>query len=87
MPSVGSSKQQLVSLPSNGIDDQGEGYALAITYMGRDWIVLYKDAGNFTAFPADQRKSNIHQARKVMKYLIVEGFINPENNEPTMSVQ
>ena len=83
----GSSKPQLVSLPSNGIDEDGEGHALAITYLGRDWIVLYVDEGNFTAFPADHKQSNIHQARKVMEYLMVEGFINPEDDKPTMSVQ
>jgi hypothetical protein len=87
MPLAGSSKQQLVNLPSNGIDNQEDAYALAITYRGRDWIVLFTGSGQFTAFPADHRKSNIHQARKVMEYLKVEGFINPEDDKPIMSVQ
>ena len=87
MPLDGSSKPPLVNLPSNGIDSPEEGYALAITYLGRDWIVLYVNEGNFTAFPADHKKSSIHQARKIMQYLIVEGFIHPEDDKPTMSVQ
>ena len=87
MPLDGSSKPPLVNLPSNGIDSPEEGYALFITYRGRDWIVLYKDEGNFTAFPADHKQSNSNQARKVMEYLINEGFIDPKDNTPTMSVQ
>ena len=78
MPLDGSSKPQLVSLPSNGIDSPEEGYALFITYLGRDWIVLYKDKGN--------KHSNIHQAKKVMEYLLNEGFISP-NEDQQMSVK
>ena len=75
-----------MNLPSNGIDSPEEGYALFITYRGRDWIVLYKDNGNSTTFPADHKQSNIHQAKKVMEYLLKEGFISP-NEDQQMSVK
>ena len=84
MPSVGLSKPQQVNLPSNGIDE--EQYVLGITYRGRDWLIFTKADGNFKAMPTDNKHSNIHQAKKVMEYLLKEGFISP-NEDQQMSVK
>ena len=84
MPLDGSSKPPQVNLPSNGIDE--EQYALGITYRGRDWLILTKADGNFKAIATDNKRSNIHQAKKVMEYLLNEGFISP-NEDQQMSVK
>ena len=83
MPLDGSSRPQPVNLPSNGIDEE---YALGIKYQGRDWLIITKSDGNFKAMPTDSKPSNIYQAKKVMEYLLNEGFIFP-NEDQQMSVK
>jgi len=63
-----------VNHPSNETDEQ---YALGIRYRGRDWLIITKADGNFSAMTTDNKPSDSAQAKKVMEYLLVEGFISP----------
>jgi hypothetical protein len=64
-----------VNHPSNETDEQ---YALGIRYRGRDWLIITEPRGNFSAMPTDNQPSDVAHAKKVMEYLLVEGFISPE---------
>jgi hypothetical protein len=56
-----------------------DAHALYIMYKGREWIVMHS-VGNFHAIAVDEGKVTKKEIQKLFDYLILEGFINPPQN-------